>query len=186
MPTRAMPTRASCSQAALRANSREGNRPKPVSLPARIHLRPAPGRGDTAPRVAGSTTNGGCRYEHLMPHALDAVEQTELRGGVRPFAAHDHCGTWRRPAACRSPTLPTEQHAQSEPKDDQQRWRQCLLISLIPFLTYDQVGQGGGVADRHGCLIGGRKHDGESCSGAGFGVDGDGGVGLGDDSVDDG
>ena len=78
------------------AKTRDGNRPKPVSLPQRMRsstrawprwrasrnwIEPLPGRG-----VGG---------EHLVAHAFDGVEQGQLRAGVRAFAADDEPGAGR-------------------------------------------------------------------------------------------
>ncbi len=37
----------------------------------------------------------GVGGHHLVAHALDGVEQRQLRAGVRPFAAHDEPGAVR-------------------------------------------------------------------------------------------
>ena len=85
-----MAVRASSSQAALIANCRDGNRPKPVSLPLRMRssTRAWP-RWRTSRYWMEPPPDRGVGGEDLVAQAVDGVEQVQLRAGVRAFPAHD-------------------------------------------------------------------------------------------------
>ena len=79
------------------AKTRDGNRPKPVSLPVRMRSstrawpRWRASRYWIEPLVAGRGVGG----DDLVAHAFDGVEQRQLGAGVRAFAADDEPGAGR-------------------------------------------------------------------------------------------
>ena len=78
------------------ANTRDGKRPKPVSLPrADAVLDPGVGAVAGFQELDRAAAGGGVGGEDLVAHAFDGVEQGQLRAGVRAFAAHDEPGAVR-------------------------------------------------------------------------------------------
>ena len=75
------------------ANRRDGNRPKPVSLPVRMRssTRAWP-RWRSFQQLHRAAAERGVGDEHLVAQAFDGVEQAQLGAGVGPFPAHDHPG----------------------------------------------------------------------------------------------